>query len=65
MSERRNCEDCRWWDNSASHGEDQVRGTDTGQCRRMPPGFDSRTGLAVFPFTEDRDWCGEFMPRPT
>jgi hypothetical protein len=29
-----------------------------------PPGFDSRTGLAVWPFTADRDWCGGYKADP-
>ncbi len=58
---RNRCENCLFWDNSAisSHSEEE-----TGQCRRSPPGFDSRTGLAVWPFSEDRDWCGEHSLDP-
>jgi hypothetical protein len=54
------CERCLFWDSSASADVDY----DTGQCRRMPPGFDDRTSLAVWPFTEDTDWCGEFKADP-
>jgi hypothetical protein len=55
------CESCKFWDNSASSPDSDE---DTGQCRRLPPGFDSRTGLAVWPFVEDRDWCGMHVPDP-
>ncbi|PZU95515.1 MAG: hypothetical protein DI527_00470 [Chelatococcus sp.] len=54
---RKLCCTCQWWDNSASSA---VSAAETGQCRRLPPGFDDRTGLAVWPFTEETDWCGEF-----
>lgn len=57
---RGRCEQCIFWDNSARADVDY----ETGQCRRTPPGFDDRTGLAVWPFTEDTDWCGEFKRDP-
>ena len=49
------CETCRFWDNSAYSGTTE---NETGQCRAVPPGFDNRTGLAIWPFTEPDDWCG-------
>jgi len=57
MSEKPTCQSCSFWDNSASSGHADP--FTTGQCRRAAPGFDSRTGLAVWPFTETDDWCGE------
>ena len=53
------CETCRWWDTSISQHDAPDT---TGVCRRWPPGFDDRTGKAVWPFTEDIDWCGECRP---
>lgn len=58
--ERGRCERCIFWDASMSANVD----VDTGACRRAPPGFDDRTLLAVWPFTEDSDWCGEFTLDP-
>lgn len=55
------CSKCLFWDNSSSSS---ISDEETGRCRRATPGFDSRTGLAVWPFTEDRDWCGEFVVNP-
>lgn len=56
------CETCRYWDTSASsaHAEPDT----TALCRRHAPGFDDRTGLAVWPFTETTDWCGDWVPSP-
>lgn len=50
------CSNCRYWDNSSSSS---LTDAETGKCRRSSPGFDSRTGIAVWPFTEETDWCGE------
>jgi hypothetical protein len=58
---RSTCANCRFWDNSASSGQSD---DETGLCVRNPPGFDSRTGLAVWPFTADRDWCGGYKADP-
>ena len=57
-TKRASCGLCDFWDNSASSGASEE---ETGQCRRSTPGFDSRTGLAVWPFVEVGDWCGEFV----
>jgi hypothetical protein len=56
------CEHCRWWDNSVQL--DGAR-TETGLCRVRPPHADKRTGQAVWPFTEDVDWCASFVDDPT
>ena len=54
------CENCKWWDNSSQAREVEA----SGACRVNPPGRDKRSGLAVWPFTEDVDWCGSFAPDP-
>lgn len=56
------CETCKFWDNSTSSSFAAERGEESGQCRRGVPGHDSRTGMAVWPFTVENDWCGEFKP---
>lgn len=53
---RLRCEHCRWWDNSAS----LARNENTGLCRINPPKVHKMTGAAVWPFSEDIDWCGKF-----
>ena len=55
------CENCKWWDNSVSARDAEVA---TGLCRARTPGRDKRSGLAVWPFTEDVDWCGSFVVDP-
>lgn len=50
------CENCRHWDHSTSHHENE----DSGLCRINPPTADDRTGLAVWPFTDAADHCGSF-----
>lgn len=59
MSER--CELCLYWDASVSSG---LGVRETGRCRVDPPRPDYRTHVAVWPFTEDVDWCGRFDPDP-
>jgi hypothetical protein len=54
------CENCKHWDSSANSAHDEIDAT--GMCRRDPPGFDERTGLAVWPFTRDDDWCAAISP---
>jgi hypothetical protein len=54
----RRCERCAWWDTSTQSGS--AESDTTGLCRRTTPGFDDRTGLAVWPFTAQEDWCGSF-----
>lgn len=60
-SERR-CRTCRWWDSSTQSA--LAEPDTTGLCRRATPGFDDRTGLAVWPMAEDTDWCGEWAEDP-
>lgn len=55
------CEDCRFWD--ASSQAAAAEPDTTGACRRAPPHVDDRTGLAMWPYTEDTDWCGEFREK--
>lgn len=52
------CETCRFWDTSteSAHAEPDT----TATCRRRPPAVDDRTGLAMWPMTQDSDWCGEW-----
>lgn len=53
------CEDCKFWDNSTTHRDAP---DDTGLCRQGAPTTNIYTGMAVWPFTEDVDWCGAFVP---
>lgn len=55
------CEDCRYWDNSTQSRDAQP--DTTGLCRRQPPTPAPFTGLAVWPFTEDTDWCANFIQK--
>lgn len=55
------CEDCFYWDNSVQL--DKAQPDTTGLCRREPPRVDRRTGKAMWPFTEDTDWCGRYYGR--
>lgn len=53
------CENCKWWDTSSQAASAQE--DTTGLCRRKSPReFDQRTGMAIWPYTEDTDWCGEY-----
>lgn len=61
MKTRIRCERCLWWDISTSSS---ISDDETGLCRRKAPGFDDRTGLAVFPFTTETDWCGDATVNP-
>ena len=54
----RTCEHCRWWDSSVQRNGAQP--DTTGLCRFLPPRINEVTGRAMWPFTEDVDWCGEF-----
>jgi hypothetical protein len=54
------CENCKWWDNSVSLSDKEA----TGLCRNLPPRRDKRSGQAVWPFTEDVDWCAAFEIDP-
>lgn len=56
------CEDCKWWDNSTQLTNSQP--DTTGLCRVGPPVADERNHQAVWPFTEDTDWCGSFDVDP-
>lgn len=58
------CENCKHWDTSSTLATDDGSGEDTGMCRARAPGFDDRTGKAVWPFTETCDWCGDFKEAP-
>lgn len=57
----RTCRFCKFYDTSASLGDNPY----SGQCRGSTPGHDDRTGKAVWPMTEDYDWCGEFSENPS
>jgi hypothetical protein len=56
------CENCKWWDNSVQL--EKAQADTTGLCRQLPPRRDKRTGRAVWPFTEDTDWCAAFTADP-
>lgn len=51
------CENCRFWDTSTQL--DAAQPDTTGACRHHAPKVDRRTGIALWPFTEISDWCGE------
>lgn len=55
------CERCRFWDSSTQHRDAQP--DTTGLCRRRPPRTSRVTGMAVWPFARDTDWCFEFQAR--
>lgn len=55
------CSRCGFWNDARSADTSDFV---TGQCQRNPPGFDDRNGLAVWPFTEEAEWCGEFKLNP-
>lgn len=56
------CETCSWWDTSAQ--SPNAEPDTTGLCRQRPPRADKRLGTAVWPFTSDTDWCGEYKREP-
>jgi hypothetical protein len=56
------CERCRWWDNSTQQASAQP--DTTGACRVRPPRINKITGGAMWPFTTDTDWCGDYSPDP-
>ena len=56
------CENCKWWDNSVQLTGAQAE--TTGLCRAGSPQRDKRSGRAVWPFSEDTDWCGSFVADP-
>ena len=58
---RLTCEDCHYWDNSSQLVVSQP--DTTGACRVKPPRVDKRSGKAIWPFTEDTDWCGAAVER--
>lgn len=56
------CVSCRFWDTST-----QLRNAQpdtTGMCRCSPPRINKRTGAAMWPHTEDSDWCGAYATTP-
>lgn len=61
MPDKQRCETCRWWDTSTTSASNPDV---TAMCRRRPPAVDDRTGLAMWPMTEDVDWCGEWQQDP-
>lgn len=62
MTERR-CDKCEFWDTS-SESSIAEPGT-TARCRAKAPTTDERTGLAMWPHTDQDDWCGDFRPSPS
>lgn len=34
-----------------------------GECRRRSPGVNLTGNVAVWPVTENNDWCGDFVVR--
>ena len=51
------CENCRHWCNSVTLGDNDL----SGQCRADAPKTHIMTGHAVWPFTEDTDWCSRYV----
>ena len=56
------CDLCRYWDSSVQM--DGVQSDTTGLCRRQPPKVNKMTGGAMWPFTDDSDWCGSYKIDP-
>lgn len=65
MPNQPTCESCRFWDKEAHEGDA------AGYCRIHAPTIawgqierDPEDGhLAVFPMTNDDDWCGDHQPK--
>lgn len=34
-----------------------------GTCRRFPPDPTVNTGMALFPYLDKKEWCGEFRDK--
>lgn len=56
MTEINRCESCKWWDSACQ--KLGAQSDTTGLCRYQPPRADDRDHGAVWPFTQDMDWCG-------
>ena len=56
----RRCEICRFWDAQMRDHPETMEAL--GMCRALPPGFDERSGLAVWPKTQSYDDCGAWKP---
>ncbi len=54
------CESCKHWCNSVTLGDNE----NSGQCRADPPKAHIMTGQAVWPFSEDTDWCSRYFRDP-
>lgn len=61
------CSRCSYWDPEPDKEED---GLHQGKCRRLPPAGlvpagvgQTQAGVAEWPRTLYRDWCGEWQPR--
>lgn len=57
------CELCRFWDSSEQL--DRALPDTTGLCRRLPPKLNKITGRAMWPFSEEGDWCGSYDIDPS
>lgn len=52
------CETCRFWKKN-----DVDNHPNTGMCRRFPPiTVSCDAGCDPWPWTDYKDWCGEFEP---
>jgi hypothetical protein len=60
MDDHAACEKCRWWDSSIQ--QTHKTPDTTGACRVSAPKINKITGGAMWPFTEDSDWCACFTP---
>jgi len=56
------CEQCLFWDNSVRHRDDD--NDQTGMCRANAPKVDRHTRHALWPFTDDNDWCAKGLLDP-
>lgn len=52
------CQWCRWWDEYVP--DDAGNDADRGECRLHAPLDLDGDGLAMWPVTDQVDWCGEF-----
>jgi hypothetical protein len=64
------CKNCRWWEEFGKSSDNQP----LGRCRVrsprlavgqvMPVRDVGQVALeALWPWTDDKDWCGEFQPK--
>lgn len=63
MVPERCCETCRFWNRSIVRSDPTDDTIELHPCHARSPGFDDRTGVAVWPATAEDDWCGDHKRR--